>query len=736
MKKITFLGALLLSIAAMPQDISLVSQSGNTIVLSNASGSFVSQTTSINGKKHEDFSKSAKVLTMQAGQPAVPVFSKSVILPDTGAAALVIEHDGYDEFDNIEVLPSKGSLKRNINPADVPYSFGTAYTQDAFYPGELASLSSPYIIRDVRGATVSFMPYQYNPVTKKLRLYKNIRASVEVNLQAEGINEKRTTKAAPVAAFNQMYQKLFANFENENEIPENGEMLIIAPPAYINTIAPLAQWKLHKGIRTVMVPLSDVGATPETIKAYIQNFYSNNPGLAYVLLVGDHQQLPSYSYGITGAFEELWSDSYYGQLSGSDYYPEVLVGRFSGTVSQVSVMVNRTLEYEKTPAQGDWMTKMAAIASDEGYGYGDDGQADWEHLRAIGEQLLNVGYTHIYEFYEGSKGGNDADGWPQAYMISDAVNEGVGLLNYTGHGAENVFSTGNFTNNDVNALQNNGKYPFIISVACNNGTFTNGTSLCEAWLNAASGGMSTGAIAAAGSSILMAWAEPMQTQDGMTDLVADNAKATLGGLFYNGQVTMLDAYALSGTAIEVMQTWVFFGDPSVDYRKALTQQLTASHEAVIPEDATTITISCDTEGALVVLTQDGIIVGTGIVEGGQVVIVLEDFDPSKPMTVTATQQNYAPYQGTVTTGALNNSSFSIANSTVYPNPAKDFVTIHPGNTIEAAYELRDVTGKLVYTSGTTDAGSYTINTSGYSSGVYFLTISSGNARAVRKVVIE
>ena len=68
------------------------------------------------------------------------------------------------------ITPSKGSLKRNINPADVPYSFGAEYSINAFYPAELATMSEPYNLRNARGVAIQVSPYQYNPVTKVLRV--------------------------------------------------------------------------------------------------------------------------------------------------------------------------------------------------------------------------------------------------------------------------------------------------------------------------------------------------------------------------------------------------------------------------------------------------------------------------------------------------------------------------------------------------------------------------------------
>ena len=723
------------------QEVKLVSGQNNTIAISNTSDDFVSRTKLISGKHMEDFSKSAKVLTMEKGAPALPVFTESVIVPDQGNVTLDIQYDSFEDFHGIEVAPSKGSLKRNVNPADVPFTFGAAYQEDAFYPGKLAQVSTPFILRDVRGATVSFYPYQYNPVTKTLRVYKNITVRVITDNAQDAVNSKSKHGNIQNKVFNQIYDNIFLNnVPFYEQVAEDGEMLILAPEDYIETIAPLAEWKVKKGINTTVVPLSDVGNSAMQIKNFIRDFYEDNPGLTYILLVGDHDNLPSYTYGTSWYDEELWSDSYYAQLDGDDYFPEVLIGRFSGSVEEVGVMVNRTLEYETNPLVGDWMTRIAGIGSNEGDGYGDEGQPDWMHLRGIGDMLLEHGYTYVNEFYEGSHGGNDAEFNPEAYMISDAVNEGIGLLNYCGHGAQDVFVTGNYTSNDVLGLDNAGKYPFIVSVACNNGTFTNGTSLCEAWLNVGDEESPRGAIAACGSSILMSWAEPMQTQDGMADLITladpENLKTTLGGLFYNGQMSMLEDYGLSPTAIEVMQTWVFFGDPSVVYRNQVTQEIAAEHAEVITVDDSQITVTCDVEGALVAITQDGEIIGTGIVADGEVVIMLDDFNDDSPVQVTITQQNFKPYEGEITVEAVSGlGNITAGAASVYPNPATEFINIKLNSASNAvSYEVRDITGKLIYSSG--GGNEHTIDTSAYSSGVYLLTIKGGEVQETHKFIIK
>jgi len=738
---ITLITLVTLGFSGYAQEVKLISDNGSTISVSNTSKPFASHTKTMDGKAYEDFSKSSEILMMQKDAPALPVYAESLIIPNQGSTSLVVQYDSYEEFDNIEVLPSKGSLKRNINPSDVPYSFGQAYQQDAFFPGEIATVSSPYVLRDKRGITISFYPYQYNPVSKKLRVYKKISAKIVTDASLPGVNELKTA-TLQTDAFTQIYQSQFLNADNYQEVPENGEMLIIAPGAYMEAIEPLAEWKIQRGIKTTMVSTSNLGTTPYSIQTFIKNFYLTNPGLTYVLLVGDHENLPSHTYGITSAGEELWSDSYYAQLIGNDFFPEVLVGRFSGDPTEVSLMVSRTLEYEKTPMAGDWMTRAIGMASLEGEGFGDDGQIDWQHLREVGNILLNNGYSYVYEFYEGSQGLYDAPNDPEASMISTALNEGSGLLNYCGHGAQDVMVTGWYTSDDVDNLQNNGKYPFVISVACNNGTFVGGTSLCETWLRSENNGSAAGAIAACGSSILMSWAEPMQAQDEITSLITgsnpNHEKATLGGLFYNGLMSVLEDYSLSDTAIEVMQTWVMFGDPSVVYRNQPSQALTVSHLPAIENTVVALAVTCNVEGAFVSITQNGEIIGTGVVSEGQVIVALGAFTPNVPLMVTVTGQNQTPYQGMVTTGALGTEQFNLDNVRVYPNPAREFLTVSADQVDNITIDIKDITGKLVYSSGAVvPAGSgHRIDTSSYASGVYLLTITSGEKRTVKKVILE
>lgn len=730
----------MLSLNVFSQDMKMLSSNPERLVIQNTTPDYTSVKKIKNGVFYENFD--AKIKMMQKDAPELPVFSESLIVPDAGDISIEVTYDGYQDFEGINILPSKGSLKRNINPDLIPYVFGEVYAVNDFFPKKLAEASNPYIFRDKRGTTVTFYPYQYNPVTKILRVYDNLRVTVLTNTSKQGINEK-TGKVAPNSVFQAIYDSHFLNTIHSTSSgvgPE--EMLVIAKSNFQASIQPLVNWKNESGIKTTLVTFS-AGATDTSIKNTITTFYAANPNLSYVLLIGDHQDLPTHSYGITGASEPLWSDSYYGQLEGADFYPELMVGRLSGNASEVQKIVSKTIGYEKTPSAGDWMTKAGGIGSNEGYGYGDDGEADWQHLRNIGTKLTGFGYTTIHEFYDASQGGNDADNDPTAKMISTAINQGIGLLNYTGHGALDIMSSGSYTNTDVNNLANTGSFPFVVSVACNNGTFVGGTSLCEAFLKASNAANPIGAIASCGSSILMAWAEPMQTQDQMTELIIDSSLsgvASLGALFYGGQVSMLEAYAESGTAVEVMQTWVFFGDPSVPFRSAVTESITATHPAQVSNQAGDLIINSNTSGAKVTISQNGQIVGASETVDGLAIIQLPDLASMDDLKVTLTKKNTTPYQGIITVSselAINNFQNQFV---VYPNPVSNYITIvNKGNVLDnASIKITDINGRILSIHNNVNlTNAYQVPVDALSSGIYFLSISEGAKEGyVQKIVVQ
>jgi hypothetical protein len=680
---------------------------------------------------------------LDAGSPDLIKLSASVIITDMSKMKVEIIASSHIDFPNYEIAPSKGTLLRSINPAGVAFTYGPSYTANTFYPGNLATLQSPYILRDYRGQALWIYPFQYNPVTKVLRVYTEMTIKIsEEPTEGENIFFRNRTLSAVDNDFHQLYANHFLNYNQTRAytpVEETGSMLIISHASFMSTMQPLIDWKIKRGLPVEMVSVTTAGSTASAIKTYIANYY-NTHNLKYVLLVGDAAQVPTLTAS-GGA-----SDPSYGYITGGDSYPEVFVGRFSGTnTTDIQTQVIRSINYERYPqSAGTWYSKAIGIASNQGPG--DDDEYDWEHERNIRTRLLTFTYSDVAELYDGSQGGLDEDGNPNSSDFVSTVNSGASLVNYTGHGSQSAFVTTGFSTSNMSQLTNANKLPFVISVGCVNGDFTSGTCLGESFLRSQSDGQPTGAIATFMSSINQYWDEPMRAQDEMTDLLigtyATNVKRTLGGIAENGCMNMNDVYGSSG--YDMTDTWHIFGDPSVCIRTATPTAITAVHETSVFTGATSLSIACNTEGALVCLTVNGQIIGTGIVSAGNAVITFPTLTTEDTLFVTATAFNAIPYENfvTVTFPVTIPDYTSSSNSFILlPNPAHENAMIQFHSDVTSSYALkifnsvgREVISEMHHLLA--GENSFAVNTAQMSKGIYYLMLENNRSQSIRKLVIE
>ncbi len=83
---------------------------------------------------------------------------------------------------------------------------------------------------------------------------------------------------------------------------------------------------------------------------------------------------------------------------------------------------------------------------------------------------------------------------------------------------------------------------------------------------------------------------------------------------------------------------------------------------------------------------------------------------------------------------INESTSSIFK--IHPNPAKNHVTVDGFQNTDAAYELYDITGKLIMAKTAISATNNQIELSSLNSGIYFLKLYSNNQRYIHKVIKE
>jgi hypothetical protein len=548
-----------------------------------------------------------KVVTQKKGFAEVPYLHSSVMLDPQKNVSLEIIPGSYEEISlEYPLVPSRGVIYRSEDPAGVPYIIDPRSITDSWYPVALAENTDPFILRDIRGTSVYVYPFQYNAARRLLRVYHSVTIKLVEN-NTSSLNPLPKIHGKILREMDGVYKSVFINYFMSNRedltIDEFGDIHVIVTSRDEDAIQPYVEWKREKGYNVSV----EVVASATTVNTNVQAAYDNNNDILYVLLVGDWADLQctTNSYGRP-------MDPQVGTVVGTDDFADIAVGRFSAnSPADVTVQANKVIAYERDPdIGGTWYDKATGIASNQGLGAGDDGESDDQHETVIYNDKLDpftyYTYNSIYD-----PGAN-------ASMVSNAVNTGATVINYTGHGWREGWSTSGFNNSHVAGLTNGDMLPFIVSVACNNGDFDLDTCFAEAWLRKENGG----AIMFLGASISQPWAEPMRGQDyfmdvliggynysdhpGQSGINTDEQRTTLGSIIFNG-LTLMCIESGGGSDWETAKTWNFFGDPSVQARTKTPLELTLSNMVIMVNVPFTTTVTSP-EGpvanAMVTLSQN------------------------------------------------------------------------------------------------------------------------------------
>lgn len=568
------------------------------------------------------------VNTAAKGEPNLPLIAIPVAIGDNALMQINIVSTAYTDYEGMEIAPSKGDFPRTINPDDVPYTYGTAYQQDAFFPSIIAKLDEPYIHRDVRGQNIMLNPIAYNPMTKVLRVYHHIELSmVKVGVDTRNTIVNRSKSFVLDPEFQAIYESRYINYSQSmnryNAIADDGELLIICYDDFMTAMEPFVAWKKQIGRPTTMVGTTETGSTATAIKSYIQNYYAEHPALTDILLVGDVAQIPGVYLSAYGGVNQDYSgygDLQYGQLAGNDYYNEVIVGRFCcENENQVINHVNKVLNYERDLDEtATWLSVGQGVSTNSQSGH--YGETDYEHIDNIREDLLGYNYTNVYRDYSNVLGTTANN----AAAVSQHINEGVSIINYCNHGSETSWGVFSYSNSNVNALTNDYKLPYVISVACLNGKYDrNGDCFAEAWMRATnnSTGTPTGAIGGMFSYISQPWTPPQYGQDEMVDILVEsysnNIRRTMGGVSINGNLRVLDLGANQAANKGTYNNWVLFGDPTLTLRNATPAVMALTSSSPVSTTSTSLSLTAtNADGAVATLSFEGEIMGSATITDG------------------------------------------------------------------------------------------------------------------------
>ncbi len=262
----------------------------------------------------------------------------------------------------------------------------------------------------------------------------------------------------------------------ESQPLEHGTYVVVTVEPLVPTLQPLVRWLKARGFPVRVVTLEEIGFTTSEIKAFLQEAYDTwVPRPEYVLLVGDVDMVgspgvPTFTYGLDA------SDLEYGLLDGTDYLPDVFLGRIPvDQALQLQVVVAKTLDYEQMghPEDDQWLGRALMVASTH--------YAITTKLLklSIRDRLREHGYSQVdtvFWYANGPQPGPDD--------LRAVLNEGVGIVNYRGWSGALGWSEPPFHIPDLQQLSNGWKLPVLFNITCGAGNFASSVDPCfgEAWL--------------------------------------------------------------------------------------------------------------------------------------------------------------------------------------------------------------------------------------------------------------
>jgi PKD repeat protein len=479
----------------------------------------------IKGQNLKRISLPGVFLPNDAGEPDLPGIGHYVSIPQGSTPRLKIVDSEVEIIQGVNLSPAPklplDTQKDIVYPKDT-----VVYSTNAFFPFSPIKISTVEKFRGNDVVMVGITPFQYNPVTKELKVFKNIKIelSFEGGKGTFGNDAFRSPYWDPIMADNILNYSSLPNINyparmqqirdaksNSTDSTAGCEYIIICPngPDFIRWADSLKNFRNQQGILTKVFTLQDIGGNTESaIKNFIDSAYNNwaiKP--AACLLLGDYgtdanKNIISHLYVHPAGYPNFASDNYYADVDG-DEMPDVVFARIAANDStQLRTMVGRILNFERNRPidTGYYMHPISAL------GWEDDRWFQlcseivggfWKNVLHKNVQRINALYTPANNYnsgpwstanntstimsYFGPSGLNYIPLIPgtiggftggNATQINTAINNGAFILLHRDHGNYTGWGEPAYSTTNINQLTNT-LLPFVFSINCETGAFHN-----------------------------------------------------------------------------------------------------------------------------------------------------------------------------------------------------------------------------------------------------------------------
>jgi hypothetical protein len=528
-----------------------------SIVLDNISYEFIPLTVEDNA--YTKILVENQGFTQNIGQAQLPIFRYYVQLPFGNNPEITINKESWTSTSLSEkqlpelVIPTQPSQMKDEPEKEFCYN-DSFYRSESFQPNDWITISDIGFIRGRRCALVEIIPVQYKPDTGELHLLESCQLEITVD-NVDFVKTNAELERYDTLGFSQLSKIILLNtndFSLQTRNDDNEGYLIITPDEYYPQLVPFIQWKQDQGFTVTSINTSSIpnANTTTGISIVIQDAYDNwtNPPV-YVLLIGDVSEIPTFvgTTGYPGPADAV--DLYYVTVNGTDYFPDMFIGRFSvSDAAELNAIINKTIYYEKGQFSNESWVKNASFLAGNDHHTVTEGT----HNFVINMYLDSHGFLSD-KLYEDTYGATSDD-------VRDAINDGRGLVVFSGHGNTYYWGDGPaFYQTDVENLLNLNHYPVIFSHACDTGQFNYGECFAETWIRQDQ----KGAVAFIAASESTLWPEDdileRRIFEGWWNESIDNLK----GVLDYGLYELYQYYGGTGNSKYYFESYNLLGDPSL-----------------------------------------------------------------------------------------------------------------------------------------------------------------------------
>lgn len=490
---------------ALPPDKEVMKSDTSGVIIRTAVFGFTEQDTTVDNKDFKRIQIPEEPVdrdTTRAGKPQIPYIRLLIAVPDSCEFDITVYESDYTLFQDYLLYP----VPRVIFEEDTfgcvyfrdVYTYDTAfYEKDTLYPGKFFEVISDGHWRDQRVLEVFLYPVQFNPQQKLVYFYDGLNLRIEYS----GTVTENENGLGP---FEEMGRETLLNYPGiERELPQRdppevhyydslsnpdniADYIIVTHQDFLADstdsfwIHAFARWRVrHNQFDVGIVKMGDVydefltQSPPDSAQAlrdFLVYAYDNwdansmtDGHFSYSLFIGDWDYVPTRLYWC-GTW--LAADEYYFRnlIAGGD--DEIMLGRWpvkyvdpSVGVLDLVTIAQKTINYEQSPALGDWRRRGLLVAGIDRdtlgnyYPIFDHWIYDSKpYLSDIGYDTLTVRFSDTYNQGQFNN------------SLSINLNAGEIITAYYNHGGYADWY--HYDTTYLMQLENGDRLPAILSLAC------------------------------------------------------------------------------------------------------------------------------------------------------------------------------------------------------------------------------------------------------------------------------